>query len=390
MIQFKNKTVKILFYVIFSLLTIIFSFMVLMSFIRPSSNMGIGEIVMTMLFVYLLPLLLLILIFTRPTLRKNKPDKKTRMGIWIPISAFLFLSLLSALLMTIQSGSRCKDISPSGQLWDCDFTGMDLSGRDLQEANMERIDLTGANLSGADLSGANLSNADLPGVDLSNADLSDAILFQAKVDGADLSGAVLDGANLQLASLVNVKGLTDESLANLSNWKGLLLQDEDEMLALLFPVCSGKAVSTAAEYMPNKYANSMMPIDSKGEKHDLAALEGVWGTYWLPESVSNTELVACFAEAQKINVGTCKYDDGTSIERYMQRLVISIYAARTGELIDAITLDGPRPTTCPEKKVAGGEQPDYLGDPPYGRTIIDTLRPFINEVGELPPLNLPY
>jgi hypothetical protein len=388
MIQFKNKTVKIVFYVIFSLLTTIFSFMVLMAFIQPASNMGIGNIVMTMLFVYLPPLLLLILIFTRPTPRKNKPEKKTRMGIWIPISTFLFLSLLSALLMTIQSGSRCKIISPGGNLWDCDFAGMDLSGRDLQGANMERIDLTGANLSGADLSGAKLSNAELPGVDLSNANLSDAILIQAKVDSADLSGVVLEGANLKLASLVNVKGLTDKSLANLSDWSGLLLQDEDEMLALLFPVCSGKAVATAAEYMPDKYANSMILIDSEGKMDDRAGGEGVWGTYWLPESVSNTELVACFSEAQKIGVGTCTYDDGTSIERYMQRVQISIYAAKTGELIETITLDGPRPTTCPEKIVAGDE-PDYVGDPPYGKTIINTLRPFINESGELPPLNLP-
>jgi hypothetical protein len=388
MVQFKNKTVKIVFYVIFSLLTIIFGFMVLMAFIQPASNMGIGNIVMTMLFVYLLPLLLLIQIFTRPTPRKNKPDKKTRLGIWIPISAFLFLSLLSALLMTIQSGNRCKIISPGGNLWDCDFAGMDLSGRDLQGANMERIDLTGANLSGADLSGVNLSNANLPGIDLSNVDLSNAILFQAKVDGADLSGAVLEGANLQLASLVNVKGLTDESLANLGDWRGLRLQDEDELLALLFPVCSGKAVSTAAEYMPDKYANSMMLIDSEGEMHALAGGEGVWGTYWLPESVSNTELVACFAEAQKIGVGTCTYDDGTSMERYMQRVEISIYAAKTGELINTISLDGPRPTACPEKIVAGDE-PDYVGDPPYGKTVVDTLRPFINEGGELPPLNLP-
>jgi len=389
MIQFKNKTAKIVFYVIFSLLTVIFSFLVVMAYINPSSNLGIFPIVMTMFFVYMLPSLVLILVFTRPTPRKNKPDKKTRVGKWIPISAFLFLSIVSVILLTINSQSRCQEISPNGKLWKCDFAGMDLSGRDLKGANMEQINLKGANLRGADLSGTNLSNADLPGADLSNADLSDAILFQAKLDGADLSGAVLERANLMLASLVNVKGLSDESLANLSDWRALKLQDEDEMLALLFPVCSGKAVASAAEYMPNKYANSIMLIDSEGKKHDMAGVQGVWDTYWLSESVSNTELVACFSEAQKIGVGTCTYDDGTSLERYMQRVDILIYAAKTGELIETITLDGPRPTSCPEKKVAGGEQPDYVGDPPYGKTIIENLRPFVNEGGELPPLNLP-
>jgi len=363
--------------------------MVLMAYFNPSSSMGIFPIVMTMFLVYLLPSLLLILVFTHPTPRKNNPDKKTRMGMWIPIFSFIFLSLLSALLMTILSGSRCKKIGPGGNLWNCDFAGMDLSGRDLKGANMEQINLMGANLSGTDLSDAKLNGADLLDVNFSNADLTDANLRMAELDGADLSGTVLDGVNLMWASLVNVKGLSEESLANLSNWKGMLLQDEDEMLTQLYPVCSGKAVERAAEYMPEKYASSMMLINSEGKKHDLAGVAGIWDTYWLPESVTNTELVACFAEAQKIGVGTCSYDDGTSINRYMQRIDIFIYIAKTGELLDTISLDGPRPNNCPQKKVAGGERPDYVGDPPYGKTIIENLRPFINEGGELPALNLP-
>jgi hypothetical protein len=363
--------------------------MILMAYINPSSNLGIFPIVMTLFFVYLLPSLLLILIFTLPTPRRNRSDKTTRVGKWIPISAFLFLSITTAILLTINSKSRCDAIGADGKLWKCNFAGMNLSGRDLKGANMEQSNLAGADLRGADLSDTNLTNADLHGADLSNAELSNAILFQAKLDDADLSGTVLEGANLMLASLVNVKGLNDESFSNLSDWRGLQLQDEDEMLTVLFPVCSGKAVASAAEYMPGKYASSMMLIDSEGKKHDLSGVHGIWGTYWLPESVSNTELVACFSEAQKIGVGTCTYDDGTSLERYMQRVDIFLYAAQTGDLIEIITLDGPRPTSCSEKKVAGAEQPDYVGEPPSGNIIIDKLRPFINENKELPPLILP-
>jgi len=385
-IQFKHKTVKIAFYIIFSLLSVISLFMVLMSFFNPTPGLGIFPVVMFMLFVYLLPSLLLILLFTHPTPLKRNPEKKARQGKWLPIASFIFLSLLSVLLITIDSGRRCKVIGPEGQLWGCDFAGMDLSGRDLHAANMERIDLSGADLSGSDLSDTKLNGADLQKVNLTDADLSDSDLQMADLSGADLTGAILDGASLQWAQLIDVQGLTQDMLSSLGNWKGVLLQTDEQMAAELLPVCAGQPVASASDDLAVQYQYSMMLITAEGEPHELMdrfALD------WLPESVSNTELVACFSEVQKIAVGTCSYDDGTSFNRYMQRVEISIYVARTAELLDTLTLEGPRPDSCPPDVVAGGDYPDRIGDPPYNKTIIDALSPYINEGGELPPLRIP-
>ena len=67
----------------------------------------------------------------------------------------------------------------------------DLSGLDLNLANMVQYDLRQANLNSAKLCGADLRLARLDHADLRNADLS-----QADLSGADLSHAELQGAIL--------------------------------------------------------------------------------------------------------------------------------------------------------------------------------------------------
>ena len=84
----------------------------------------------------------------------------------------------------------------------------DLSGVDLQKAELKKADLAGTNLSGADLSQANLAKANLSGADLSGANLAEANLVQADLSGANLSGAnfhwaILTSANLSGANLKN-------------------------------------------------------------------------------------------------------------------------------------------------------------------------------------------
>ena len=76
---------------------------------------------------------------------------------------------------------------PTGER--ADLSGADLQGADLRWANLQGADLQGADLRRADLSGANLQGADLRRADLSGADLSGADLQGADLQGADLSGA---------------------------------------------------------------------------------------------------------------------------------------------------------------------------------------------------------
>ena len=77
----------------------------------------------------------------------------------------------------------------------------DLSGADLEYANLDGADLRDANLSGADLRGADLRSANLWYADLRGTDLRDASLGCADLGYADLGGANLSGADLEYADL---------------------------------------------------------------------------------------------------------------------------------------------------------------------------------------------
>ena len=102
-------------------------------------------------------------------------------------------------------------------LRDANLSGADLRGADLRSANLWYADLRGADLRDAslgcadlgyaDLRGANLSGADLEYADLRDADLRGANLGHANLYGADFSGADLGGANLWSTDLSCVKNI---------------------------------------------------------------------------------------------------------------------------------------------------------------------------------------
>ena len=105
----------------------------------------------------------------------------------------------------------------SADLRDANLSGADLRGADLRSANLWYADLRGADLRDAslgcadlgyaDLGGANLSGADLEYADLRDADLRGADLGHANLYGADFSGADLGGANLWSTDLSCVKNI---------------------------------------------------------------------------------------------------------------------------------------------------------------------------------------
>src|SRR5215470_5604203 len=78
----------------------------------------------------------------------------------------------------------------------CDLSGLDLSGRNLADA-----DFTGAILEEANLSGAKLDSASFFGSDLRRVNLSGASMRRADMRGACLRGANLIGADLYEADL---------------------------------------------------------------------------------------------------------------------------------------------------------------------------------------------
>lgn len=117
-------------------------------------------------------------------------------------------------LMTRQGlGQRLLQKEPviGEDLRHLDLSGMNMENADLSESIFTQVILQKSNLSEAKLSGSNLVESNLSGADLKNADLTHADLTAADLTGADLSGAtledaILEGANLTQAVLKNIKG----------------------------------------------------------------------------------------------------------------------------------------------------------------------------------------
>jgi hypothetical protein len=78
---------------------------------------------------------------------------------------------------------------------------INLRGRDLRNARLDRSTLRNADLTGANIEGASLAGADLREARLERAVISGADLSGARLDKADLTGAILRGANLARAAL---------------------------------------------------------------------------------------------------------------------------------------------------------------------------------------------
>jgi uncharacterized protein YjbI with pentapeptide repeats len=81
------------------------------------------------------------------------------------------------------------------------LNGANMEHSQLQDANMEMVDMNYANLRGAHLEGAHLTYANLRGANLRGAHLDDAHLIKAHLEGADLRGAHLEDADLRGAHL---------------------------------------------------------------------------------------------------------------------------------------------------------------------------------------------
>jgi hypothetical protein len=101
------------------------------------------------------------------------------------------------------SGARLVGTNLSGaRLIAVDFSfaqlsgAKDLTGPDLDMADLRVADMEGANLSHAHLQWVILKGAHLEGADLSGAHLKNALLFDAHLEFANLAGAHLEGARL--------------------------------------------------------------------------------------------------------------------------------------------------------------------------------------------------
>ncbi|MGN6605466.1 MAG: pentapeptide repeat-containing protein [Jatrophihabitans sp.] len=98
-----------------------------------------------------------------------------------------------------------------------DLTGAVLTGADLERAQLTQAVLTGADLSGANLRSASLDQIDAKGAVFRGADVRDANFTQASLQHAVFDDAQVDGADFTQAEVGGahfggVRGLTDWSL----------------------------------------------------------------------------------------------------------------------------------------------------------------------------------
>jgi hypothetical protein len=91
--------------------------------------------------------------------------------------------------------------------FECDLSGLDLSGKNLKGVDLEKADLTGCNLELATLDKANLKGAILRNANLRKAGLKNTDLYKADLSGADLTGADVQGAKFDNAQITTAIGL---------------------------------------------------------------------------------------------------------------------------------------------------------------------------------------
>lgn len=133
------------------------------------------------------------------------------------------------------SSNPLSRLLQTGECPDCDLSGIQLKGANLQGAELFLANLQSANLQGTQLQGANLqltqlSNANLQGINFQGANLEKADFRRSNLNGANLNGANLVLTNLQQTQLqgVNLNGASMQE-ANLeeSNLKGSNLENVD-------------------------------------------------------------------------------------------------------------------------------------------------------------------
>jgi uncharacterized protein YjbI with pentapeptide repeats len=120
----------------------------------------------------------------------------------------------AAQIARARSGASC----PRCNLFQADFSNLDLKGRSFAGARLRQADLSTSTLphtdfAGADLRDVNAYGAVLSGSDFAGANLTNASFVGTYLQGANFRGAHLQGANFSGAEMDRAAGLTPAALA---------------------------------------------------------------------------------------------------------------------------------------------------------------------------------
>jgi hypothetical protein len=132
------------------------------------------------------------------------------------------------------------------------------------------------------------------------------------------------------------------------------VKQEDETYGAVSEACFGSAVPNAAAYAATPGIHPAIGMKLYGTSYSTY-------NYPLPDnavaaSVSETQVVFCFGDQEKVLVETCpyKYDNSRNpthvVERSQYQLAIKLFEAKTGILIAEETLIGKAPRECLEEQ----------------------------------------
>jgi len=112
-----------------------------------------------------------------------------------------------------RDGASC----PHCNLFQADFSNLQLKGRDFAGSRLRQADFSAAimnrtSFAGADLRDVNAYGAVLTGADFAGANLTNASFVGAYLQGADFRGAILTGVNFSGAEMDRAAGLTQAQL----------------------------------------------------------------------------------------------------------------------------------------------------------------------------------
>lgn len=325
-IRFRDKSSKISFYVLFS---IIFLFFLLIVFGAGKNTRtafeglaySFGCVIVPFLFVAYLYVLMKKMTIELTGRTASQSKTATNCG---PLVVAILWSIAAIGIISVQDKQRCGNVEPGAYLRECSYAHKDFSGRDLHEADFKK----------ADLSYANLSNANLQGT----------YLYATNLTHAVLTGAQLDQATLVGANAVGVTGLTREQLDRAKDWHGLLFEERASIIQKLGSVCQGAPLPNVLVDRPGQSVFSpLVLLDSDGSESVFTSKVPL---SWWPATAENVRFVACVNEIEKTTY--CNYTNCGSTEVLHKGINIRIIDATTGYPVDFFTLY--KEYSCPSQK----------------------------------------
>lgn len=229
-------------------------------------------------------------------------------------------------------------------------------------------------MNGADLTGANLQQANLNGTTLIGVDLTNANLTWANLDKTDFTNAILSGAIFDKTDVSNVIGLTASAMNSLGSWKDIKTADQiEETWQIMANVCQGTGYTDARVYIPGSltkdtFTQNIFAISSADnyQVSDPAKFDGQpYNSLrrWQIIPPQLTSLTACF-NGHEIYYGTCNYSSGkysegfrpqTEIKRAKYNVTVEIRETHTANVIASENFYSKPPRECPEKITQGAD-----------------------------------